>query len=252
MIRRRAGDGPLILWIHGYTLDGSIWEPIWDCLPSFEHVAIDLPGHGAALRAPGQGMLAASIATIIVAARDTGARRLAAMSFGGAVALEVLTRQPELFDAALLAAPGVLGGPVDPISADRHLELLALARQRGLGPWLADRWLQSPPDIFTGLRARPERFAPIANVVRRHRFEELIDHASEDLARPGPQLEGFSKDLRLTLLLGENDMPAFKRCAELIRRAKPGARRVWLSDVGHQPLLEAPQESSEVVLAALS
>lgn len=252
MIRRRAGDGPLILWVHGYTLDGSIWEPIWDCLPDFGHVAIDLPGHGAAARPPGHGMLAAGTAAIIAVARDTGARRLAAMSFGGAIALEVLARRPELFDAALLAAPGVLGGAVDPASADCHLELLSLARSQGLGPWLASRWLAAPPDIFSGLRARPERFDPIADVVRRHRFEELIDGASEDMFRLRPQLGGLSDSLRLTLLLGENDMPAFKRCAELVRRALPGARRAWLGDVGHQPLLEAPRESSEVVRAALS
>jgi hypothetical protein len=35
-----------VLWIHGYTLDSSIWKHLWQHLPRWQHIAIDLPGHG--------------------------------------------------------------------------------------------------------------------------------------------------------------------------------------------------------------
>ena len=44
---RTAGEGPVILLLHGYTLIGELWEPFVEELAA-EHTLIisDLPGHG--------------------------------------------------------------------------------------------------------------------------------------------------------------------------------------------------------------
>jgi len=40
------------------------------------------------------------------------------------------------------------------------------------------------------------------------------------------------------LLVGENELAPFKRCAELIRRAIPACRRIYLPVLGHLCMLE--------------
>jgi pimeloyl-ACP methyl ester carboxylesterase len=51
----------------------------------------------------------------------------------------------------------------------------------------------------------------------------------------------------ILLLVGEHELPAFKRCAELIRRAVRSARRVYLPEVGHLCMLERPQECASLI-----
>jgi pimeloyl-ACP methyl ester carboxylesterase len=44
---RSAGDGPLILFLHGLTFSARTWDPVVDQLRNrFRCVAVDLPGHG--------------------------------------------------------------------------------------------------------------------------------------------------------------------------------------------------------------
>src|SRR4029077_8416311 len=43
---RSTGSGPTVLWIHGYTLDSSLWADLWQRLPGYRHIGVDLPGHG--------------------------------------------------------------------------------------------------------------------------------------------------------------------------------------------------------------
>ena len=46
-VHETPGPGPRVLWIHGYTMDHTVFAPIWAALPDWLHVGVDLPGHGA-------------------------------------------------------------------------------------------------------------------------------------------------------------------------------------------------------------
>ena len=43
---RVHGDGPAVIWLHGFMEDLSIWEDIITTIPNKKHVCIDLLGHG--------------------------------------------------------------------------------------------------------------------------------------------------------------------------------------------------------------
>ena len=101
--------------------------------------------------------------------------------------------------------------------------------------------MTSPPNIFRGAESRPELYAMLSEVVDRHAWCELSNSAFRYLA--GHRQE--DRDLRrirssTLVLVGENEMPVFKRCAELIRRTVPRCRRVYLPAVGHLCMLEDP------------
>jgi pimeloyl-ACP methyl ester carboxylesterase len=236
--RLRPGGGG-VLWIHGYTMDSRIWEELWDLLPGWRHIGIDLPGHG--LSDPlEQGLdLAALGRRLGEFARQQGVRHLVGLSFGGMVALQVAIELPDAFDSLVLGAPALGGGPQDRRAQARNLELAALHRARGVGPWLRDLWMTSPPDIFTSAAKDPALWQRLHAIVGGHPWTELADARMQMLTQHRQSTEALRRIRADTLvLIGTEDSEAFRRSAELIRRAVPRCRRVHLESTGHLTLLE--------------
>lgn len=230
-----------VLWIHGYTLDSSIWSTLWENLSNWQHVGIDLPEHGAsACLEKGETLstLSNRIGKLAIAHHIS---HLIGLSFGGMIALQVATQFPDAFSTLTLAAPGLGGGASDPAAQSRNIEMIALYRNRGRGAWLTEKWMQSPPDIFKGASRYPRLWQALEQIVSRHAWQELTDHRMNALTNY-PQSESSMSRIKATtlLLVGEEDMPSFKRNAEIIRRAIPNAHRKYISGAGHLCLLEKP------------
>jgi 2-succinyl-6-hydroxy-2,4-cyclohexadiene-1-carboxylate synthase len=238
--RVRGGDGPSVLWLHGYTMDSRIWDEVWDELPGCEHIGVDLPGHGAS-PAHEVGDLPALGRRVALLARERGARRLVALSFGTLLALQAAIDDPGAFDAIVLAAPALAGGPEDPAARVRYVQLAELHRIFGPGPHLTSLWLRSPPHIFTTLRTFPERFHRVAAIIAEHRWTELGDPRTQRLqASPHRPADLARITASVLLLRGAGELPAFTRCAAVIRDSVARAREVVLPGLGHLCLLEDP------------
>lgn len=130
---RRAGNGPSVVLLHGFTQTGLSWTPVAEHLPSsFDLVAPDAPGHGEASDAR---------TTIAEQARFLGERLPASFyvgySMGGRTALHVALACPERVRGLVLigATPGI----VDPEER---------AARRRADDELARRLLTSPLDDF--------------------------------------------------------------------------------------------------------
>ena len=247
-LREAPGAGAPVLWIHGYTLDSSIWRRLWDLLPGWRHLGVDLPGHGASPPlAPGE-TLATLAERIAVLALARGVRHVVGLSFGGMVALQVVAQRPAAFASLALGAPALGGGAQDRHAQARNLELMRLYRERGAGPWLGELWMRWPPDIFKGAARHPELWRELAGAVGRHAWAELADSAMQGLTNhPQPQRALRAIRAATLVLIGDEDMDAFKRSAELIRRAVPGCRRLYLPGAGHLCLLEAPDAAAKLL-----
>lgn len=251
-LRVAGGAGEAILWIHGYTLDSSIWEEVWERMPGWRHIGVDLPGHGAADAVRAGDDLDQVAGRLVEVARQHEVRHLAAISFGGAVALQVAARAPELFRSLVVCSSPLGGAPGDGGVQARNLELIRLYRQRGAGTWMRDLWMSSPPDIFKGAQAQPALWVRLREVVGRHSWAEMKDGAMQRIL-DYPQPPSLLKKIRAgtTVYVGEADMPSFHRSAELIRRAIPGAVREYIPKAGHLGLLERPDWAAEALEAAL-
>jgi pimeloyl-ACP methyl ester carboxylesterase len=246
--RVMAGEGEKVLWFHGYTLDASTWAELWAQLPDWSHIGVELPGHGAAAwGAYGQDLptIARRVGRFALA---QGVKHLAALSFGTIVALQVAIEFPDSFDTLLLAAPALGGGPQDKGVEARYEELERLYRLRGRGPHLRALWMQSPPDLFKGAERSPRLWQSLCEVIDRHAWAELKDFGMQ-VFTSHPQGARELRRIRAAtlILLGENELPAFKRCAEIIRRSIPACERVYLPEIGHLCLLEAPQEVAPLI-----
>jgi pimeloyl-ACP methyl ester carboxylesterase len=237
--RVAPADGDAILWLHGYTLDSSSWSELWDLLPGWHHIGIDLPGHGSSLPLPSNEDLPALARRIGRRALDRDVKHIVALSFGTLLALQVAIEFPAAFRTVTLGAPALGGGPQDAEVGARYGELANLHRDRGFSSELRRLWMQSPPNIFKGAESNPELWARLWRIVGRHAWWELADQSYSRLSNHLQSKEDLQRVQAATLLLvGENELAPFKRCAELIRRAIPGCRREYVPVVGHLCMLE--------------
>ena len=108
-----GGAGPRLLLVHG--LGGAAWNfselaPL--ILPGRRLLVPDLPGHGGSSPLPEASTLAgfADALAAVCRADGPGAVDVVGHSLGGAVAVELAVRHPELVRRLLLAAPAGISG----------------------------------------------------------------------------------------------------------------------------------------------
>jgi len=103
LVRRfGAADGPLVLCVHGFADDGTVFTPLGTTGAPLSLAAIDLPGFGAspAVPTPGVEALAAALSYVAASLSDRPVG-LMAHSMGAAVAVTAAERAPGRFGALL-------------------------------------------------------------------------------------------------------------------------------------------------------
>jgi pimeloyl-ACP methyl ester carboxylesterase len=138
-----AGEGPPLLLIHGLGASSMAWHFQLDRLATAHRVyAIDLPGHGAssAPSAPVDGERAAAVIVAFFEQVLGGPAAVAGHSLGGAVALLVALRRPDLVSALALVSSAGLGRELPLFlramclpGADRLVEVVGPVLVRALG-----------------------------------------------------------------------------------------------------------------------
>lgn len=242
------GSGPAVVWVHGYTMDSSIWSPLWSRLPGFHHIGVDLPGHGGSSPMDKNSTLSAVAAELAEVARTWGAASMVALSFGSLIALQVAIEHPEVLDRMVLAAPTLGGGTPDPAARRRYQELQMLWGAIGAGPALVDRWMQAPPDIFRGLQGHPEEYAQVRAACLRHSWDEMrADAMSAITGHDHTDAELAKTCADVLVLSGTADMAAFRSNATRLARTVRRCRVVQMDGAGHLPLLERLDEAAVLI-----
>lgn len=248
-----TGRGPAVLWIHGYTMDRTLWQPLLELLPGFRHVCVDLPGHGRSGPLSAGETLPGLAARVAAIAEAEEARRVVALSFGSAVALQLAASYPELVSRLAIAAPTISGArPAAGVIA-RERQLAMLYRMTGAGAQMTRLWMSSPPDIFLGAQDHPELQGRLRAVIDGHSWAEITSGAMRSLGEYVHTDAELGRIRAATLvLIGDRDMPAFRANASRLAAVLPHCTVVTMADAGHLCLLERPGQAAAPLAAHLS
>ncbi len=130
------GDATPVLMIHGFGGDLLSWQFNQAALATDRRVvAIDLPGHGGSSKVvsdPSAAGLAGMVASAM-RALDLTKAHVVGQSLGGAIALALAKRHPELVASVTLVCPAGLG---DEVSMDYIDGFLSAERPRAMRPVL--------------------------------------------------------------------------------------------------------------------
>ncbi|MBM4314992.1 MAG: alpha/beta hydrolase [Deltaproteobacteria bacterium] len=244
--RVQPGGGEAILWLHGYTLDSSSWGQIWSLMPGWEHVGPDLPGHGGSDPVSASYNLTDVGHRLGMFCRERGIRHLAALSFGTLTAMEILIQFPDLFASVVLGAPALAGGHSDPEMAESYSKLIGLYRREGPTPALQRIWLQSR--AWRGIEKAPGLRELLSGLVARHRWTELGAFAwMRQFTAPTKLAELERIRSEVLVLVGEDEMPAFRKNADLLEKTIPRCVQRLLPATDHLCMLQAPALAAPIM-----
>lgn len=157
---RMAGEGPVVLLIHGMAGSSRTWLDVMSILVH-DHtvVAPDLLGHGESAKPRGDyslGAQASGLRDLLVGVLGIERATVVGQSLGGGVAMQFAYQYPELCERLVLAGSGGLGREVNWVLRLLSLPgaelLLPLVCRRGavsfgdeLGEFFVNRGLRAPP-----------------------------------------------------------------------------------------------------------
>ena len=242
-------QAPPLLLIHGSGASGASWGPVAGALAGHHHVIrVDLPGCGQSPPAPSYDV-PQQAGRVAVLLDGLGLRHvtIAGHSSGGYVATALAEQRPDLVGPLALISTGpsldallpqpfilraLLAPPLGPLLWPRRSDAMI---RRGISATTA-RPVDIPGDAVADLRNITYR--AFRNVLRRNAEYVAERSVPERLA---------DLDVPVLVIFGAAD-PRYEPSSAHQYDAVPNTRVVMLPGVGHVPILEAPEATSELLL----
>jgi pimeloyl-ACP methyl ester carboxylesterase len=257
-----ASAKDLVLCVHGMSGSATNWTDLMaELAPDFDCAAVDLPGSGfSPPPRTGAGYRVSALAGTVIRLIETlgaGPVHLVGNSMGGAVAVRVAARRPDLVKTLTLISPALPDRKIRGSVA--HFPVLALPF---VGEWLVRHYSARFPVenrvagvyetcFYDSARLHPDRFARDVEALRRR---DELSYEARSLARaartlvletfrPGP-FSLWRAARRVTapslVLFGSHDRLVDPRLAARAAGAFHDARVEVLPETGHLAQMECP------------
>ncbi len=254
----QAGEGPVLLLIHGMAGDCDSWRGVIEPLARRHTVlAPDLPGHGSSSAGGGDyslGALATGLRDLLAMLGHDRAT-LVGHSLGGGIAMQFAYQFPDLTERLALVASGGLGSDVSAILRAAALPGANLFIAATAGPGRAVGSLLSRGLSSVGLRPNADvgevarGYASLADPVRRAAFlATLRSVVGTDGQRvhAGDRLY-LTSEVPVLIVWGDRDPIIPIAHGEYAHSAIADSRLEIFTGVGHLPQLEDPARFVTVI-----
>ncbi len=240
------GEGPAVLFIHGYPLDRTVWAHQVEHLQGWKRIAPDLRGFGRS-DAPDLGYSMPTYADDLAALLDVlhvDDVVLCGLSMGGYVGFEFLRRHRDRVRGLVLMDTRAEADP--PEGRKAREAQMALAREEGaaaVGAQMLPRLVAAGEgEAHEAVVRRVNEMiaaAPVAGIVGA--LAAMRDRA--DSGALLPELEGIPA----LVVVGEHDVITPVAVGRGIAQKVPGARLEVIAGAGHLPPVERPEETTRVL-----
>jgi YbgC/YbaW family acyl-CoA thioester hydrolase len=246
----RRGEGPAVLFVHGYPLDRTLWAHQVAHLEGCQRIAVDLRGFGLS-DAPDLGYSLPTYADDLAALLDAlqvDDVVLCGLSMGGYVAFEFLRRYRErVRGLVLMDTRADADAPEVRKARDQQI---ALARDQGAAA-IAEAMLTRllSPDT---VRHKPTLAEQVRATMVATRVPGIAGALAAMRDRPdSTPVLGTLEGLPTLIVVGEHDELTPPAGQEALAASIPGARLAVIPGAGHLPPLEAPETVTRVLAAFL-
>jgi 3-oxoadipate enol-lactonase len=240
------GEGPAILFIHGYPLNRTIWRDQVNALEGFRHIVPDLRGMGQS-DAPDLGYGMAIYAADLAALLDTlGIEEviLCGHSMGGYIAFEFLRNWRSRVRGLVLVDTRA---EADSLEGRRARDVAAATAREGGAVAVAEAMLPKmlAPSTMT---QRPEVVEQVRSIMAGTPVAGIAGALAAMRDRPGSEaLLPTLTSVPTLVISGEADSLIPPEQARAMAQAIPGARFATIADAGHLPSVEQPAATTQIL-----
>jgi Predicted hydrolases or acyltransferases (alpha/beta hydrolase superfamily) len=222
---RTAGEGPAVLFIHGWAIDLDMWTPQFAALARrYRLIAFDRRGFG---YSSGSASIDHDLADIeqLLVKLDVDSIAIVGMSQGARVALRWAMYAPRATTSLILDGPPqdllAMGRPQGEIALATYRELV---REEGIDAFRR-HWMEHP--LMRLYTTHPRAHALLREMVGRYPGNDLVD----DAMRP---------DMPILIINGEHDTQTRIGAGADLARALPHAQLAIIPEAGHLSNLDNP------------
>jgi len=257
---RVAGEGPVVLLIHGITGDSRQWDQIVPQLADRNTVlAPDLLGHGQSAKPRGDyslGAYAASLRDLLIL---LGHRRATVVghSLGGGIAMQFSYEYPVFCERLVLVDSGGLGPEVHSLlraatlpGSELVLPLIAHSRLHVVGEAIGQALGRLGLELGHDLGEMTRGYASLSDAEARRAFLHTL-RAVIDLA--GQRVDAtdrlyLAQMIPTLIVWGRRDPLIPVKHATVAHRGMPGSRLEIFDEAGHFPQLDDPVRFARVLI----
>ena len=260
VVYRAAGNGPLLLLVHGIAGSSVTWRHVMPALArQFTVLAPDLLGQGESDKPRGEYSLGTHANTLRDLLDALGYERatVVGQSLGGGVAMQFAYQFPERCERLVLVDSGGLGRELT-----FYLRMLTLPGFEQVFPLFCAPWLRDAGGRVAGwlgragIRSTPtsqeiwRSYASLADARSRRAFFRSLRDVVDLSGQAVSALSKLSRAAKLPTLIvwGRQDPLIPVSHALAAHEAIPGSRLEIFEGVGHYPHCEAPDRFVEVLV----
>jgi pimeloyl-ACP methyl ester carboxylesterase len=257
---RVAGEGPVVLLIHGIAGCAEQWDQVMPLLAErYTVLAPDLLGHGQSAKPRGDyslGAYAVGVRDLLLA---LGHRRATVVghSLGGGVAMQFAYEYPPFAERLVLVSSGGLGREVHPLlraatlpGSELVLPLIASERIHGLGGAVAQLLgrlgLRAGPDLAEMARGYGSLADAGARQAFIHSLRAVLDITGQRVSATDRLYLGAL--LPSLIIWGSRDPLIPVDHATVAQRGLPDSRLEIFEDAGHFPQLHDPARFAHTLI----
>jgi pimeloyl-ACP methyl ester carboxylesterase len=245
------GDGPPVVFIHGFSLDHRMWEAqVGPFAARHRVIRYDARGFGAS--GPATAEPYANIDDLAALLDHLGVDRahIIGLSMGGGIATDFAATYPER-TRTLVAVDAAVNGYHWSADWDADITPVWEAGRAGDLVTAKQRWLAHP--LFTPALEQPAVAADLGLIVGDYSGWHWLDRGNGQQSPQPPVFHRLETIAAPTLIvIGERDLPDFHACGEAMARRMPDARLVIIPGAGHMANMENPTAFNEHVLRFLA
>lgn len=232
----QAGQGPPIVFIHGFSLDSRMWESQFETFArNYRVIRYDLRGFGRSAPATHDPFDPTQDLKALLDYLNVKSATVVGLSLGGSVAIDFALAFPAYTNGLVAADSGLNGYPWP--HGRPTAEPAKIAAAEGIDA--AKRlWLNT--GLFVPASEQTHVFTRLTGYIRDYSGWHWLNDNPAKLSQP-PAIERLHHIQCPTLvIIGERDLQDFHDISTILCDKIPGATRCEISGVGHMSNLEDP------------
>jgi len=232
-----AGSGKPIVFVHGFTLDHTMWQSQVEFFSKdYKVLTYDARGFGKSSLPDGPYNHAADL-RVLLKHLDIDQVHIVGLSMGGRIATNFALEHPGMV-ISLTLMDSALDGYKSEVDWNVH------AKEQGLEK-AKENWLNH--ELFTVTQKRPEVVAALRSIVERYSGWHWLHHDLQDPSDTCARDHLHEIDKPTFVIIGEGDLTYFHNISKVLVAGIPDSQKVVVPDAGHMVNMEAPDKVNRLL-----